>query len=68
MVHAFLLFVFLEGKLVSNDMYFFDIERCNFFASRISREYGSKGYYYESSKITAYCLPKLVDSDTNIYH
>ena len=67
MLHAFLLFVFVEGKLVSNDMYFYDIERCNFFASRISREYGSRGYY-RSSKITAYCLPKLVDSNTNIYH
>ena len=68
MLHAFLLFVFVEGELVSNDMYFYDIERCNFFASRISREYGSSGYYRKRSKITAYCLPKYVSEDTNIYH
>lgn len=67
MLHAFLLFVFVEGSLVSNDMYFYDIERCNYFASRISREYGSRGYY-RSSKITAYCLPRLVSEDIKIYH
>jgi len=66
MFHAFLLFVFVQGELVSKDMYFYDIERCNFFASRIAREYGSRGYYRDS-KITAYCLPKLVSQDVQIY-
>jgi hypothetical protein len=70
MTHAFLLFVYLgvgaEKNLVSNDMYFYDIDRCNYFASRITREYGNS-YYYQGSNITAYCLPKLVGKDVRIY-
>jgi hypothetical protein len=70
MTHAFLLFVYLgvgaEKNLVSNDMYFYDIDRCNYFASRITREYGNS-YYYKGSNITAYCLPKLVGKDVRIY-
>jgi hypothetical protein len=70
MTHAFLLFVYLgigaEKKLVSNDMYFYDINRCNYFASRITREY-TNSYYRRGSNLNAYCLPVLVDNNVKIY-
>ena len=52
MIHAFLLFVFLDGKLVSDDLYFRNLDECLSFSVRIARQ--SKG-------INSYCLPKLVD-------
>ena len=54
MIHAFLLFVFLDGKLVSNDLYFYNIDDCTYFARALHKQTG---------KITAYCLPKLTDPD-----
>lgn len=70
MTHAFLLFVYLgigvEKQLVSNDMYFYDINRCNYFASRISRQY-TNSYYRRGSNITAHCLPVLVGKNVVIY-
>ena len=54
MIHAFLLFVFLDGKLVSNDLYFYNIDDCTYFARALHKQAG---------KITAYCLPKLTDPD-----
>lgn len=62
MKHAFLLFVFLgvgENKqLVSNDMYFADVNDCVYFAQRLHKQ---------GEKITAYCLPKMVDKDIRLY-
>tara|TARA_R100000654_G_scaffold61637_1_gene88572 strand:+ start:305 stop:490 length:186 start_codon:yes stop_codon:yes gene_type:complete len=55
-IHAFLLFVFLDGKLVSNDLYFYNIDDCTYFAKRLHNQSGS-------GKITAYCLPKLINPD-----
>jgi hypothetical protein len=68
MEHVFLLFVWLgagqDARLVSNDMYFRDVDRCLYFASRITKtfvNYNDSGYRPDSSKkITAYCLPKYV--------
>lgn len=54
MIHAFLLFVFLDGKLVSNDLYFRNLDECLSFSVRIARQ--SKG-------INSYCLPKLVNPE-----
>ena len=70
MIHAFLLYVYLgvgaEKSLVSNDMYFYDINRCIYFASRISREY-TNSYYRRGSNITAHCLAVLVGKKVVIY-
>lgn len=54
MIHAFLLFVFLDGKLVSNDLYFRNLDECLSFSVRLARQ---------SKIITSYCLPKLTDPD-----
>ena len=56
MIHAFLLFVYLDGKLVSNDLYFRSIDDCTYFARALHNQAGKR-------KITAYCLPKLTDPD-----
>jgi hypothetical protein len=62
MKHAFLLFVFLgvgeDKRLVSNDMYFADVNDCVYFAQRLHKQ---------GEKITAYCLPKMVDEDIRLY-
>jgi len=70
MEHVFLLLVFLgTGEFrqpVSNDMYFWNIERCNFFAKELSKRYGN--YQYRNlvdpkDRVTAYCVPKYVNPD-----
>jgi len=62
MIHAFLLFVFVgigeEKKLESNDMYFRDVNECTYFARQLHKQ---------GQKITAYCVPRLVDKDTRVY-
>jgi len=68
MTHVFLLLIYLgtgeHRSLSSGDMYFYDINRCNYFAKQVSKRYGN---YYGSfvdakDRVTAYCVPKLVDS------
>ncbi len=54
MIHAFLLFVFLDGRLVSNDLYFYNVDDCIYFARALHKQGG---------QITAHCLPKLIDPD-----
>ena len=54
MIHAFLLFVFLDGKLVSNDLYFYNIDDCTYFARALHKQTG---------QITAYCLPKQINPE-----
>lgn len=63
MINAFLLFVYVglneDRRLVSNDMYFRDLNECVFFAQKLHKQ---------GKTITAYCLPKLVDEErTRIY-
>lgn len=67
MQHVFLLLVYLGAGdtrfLASGDMYFASIERCNFFASQVSKRYGNYNYtdlLDSRDKITAYCVPKLI--------
>jgi len=68
MQHVFLLMVYLgtgdARTLVSNDMYFEDVDRCNYFASQVTKRYGN--YQYHSlldprDRVTAYCLPKQIE-------
>jgi len=62
MIHVFLLFVFVgfgeEQRLKSNDMYFRSVDDCVYFAQRLHKQ---------GQKITAYCLPVMVDKDTKVY-
>jgi len=62
MMHVFLLLVYLgvgeEKQLVSGDMYFYDLDECTWFAQKLHKQ---------GSKITAYCLPKLVDKNVKVY-
>ena len=62
MIHVFLLFVFVglgeEQRLKINDMYFRSVDDCVYFAQRLHKQ---------GQKITAYCLPVMVDKDTKVY-
>jgi len=67
MQHVFLLLVYLgtgdARTLTSNDMYFEDIDRCNYFASKVSERYGNYRYEYlmdPKDRVTAYCVPKYI--------
>ena len=71
MIHAFLLLVYFgtgEGRqLISNDMYFRSLVDCNFFAAELSRRYGNYGsieLLHPDDRVTAYCVPKLVDPES----
>ena len=75
MVHVFLLLVYLgtgdERKLVSGDMYFADIERCNWFASQLYNRYGNYKYsqYMDpKDRVTTYCLPKYVNQENIVIY
>ena len=70
MLHVFLLMVYLGAsdtrRVVSDDMHFYSIDRCNYFASRVTKRYGNYGksaYLPEQDRVTAYCIPKLVDPE-----
>ena len=70
MTHAFLLLVYLgtgDGRqLISNDMYFRSVSDCNWFAAELSRRYGNYGrieQLHPDDRVTAYCVPKLVEAD-----
>jgi len=62
MIHAFLLFVFIgigeDKRLVSNDMYFRDLNECTWYAQKLHKQ---------GNEITAYCIPKQVGEDTKVY-
>ena len=62
MIHVFLLFVYVgigeNERLISKDMYFRNLNECVWYAQKLHRQ---------GKKITAYCLPKLVDKDTRVY-
>ena len=69
MIPVFLLLVYLgsgdDRKLVSGDMYFRNINTCNYFASRLAKKYGNYGLD-PRDKTTAYCVPKYVKERSNI--
>ena len=70
MQHVFLLLVYLgtgdARTLTSSDMFFASIERCNFFASRITKTYGNYNYSAfidPKDRVTAYCIPKYINTE-----
>ena len=71
MIHVFLLMVYLgvgdDRRLISNDMYFRDLNDCNWYAKNISKRYGNYGYIERMDsrdRVTAYCLPKYIDGNS----
>jgi len=70
MLMAFILLVTVGGQTHNTqDMYFRDITRCNYFAQEIERGnlIRSGSYLYRTERIDAYCLPKMVDKDTRFW-
>ena len=72
MIHAFLLMLYLgtgeHRTLESADMYFYDVNDCNYFAAKLARRYGNYRYaqYIDpKDRATAYCVPKYVNP-TNV--
>jgi len=68
MIHAFLLMAYLgtgdARKLISGDMYFRSIDRCNYFASQLAKRYGnyvSSQFIDPKDRVTVYCIPKKVN-------
>ena len=67
---AFLLVVMVKGEIVSdNTMLFADVYRCNTFAHAIETGSWSPSNrpYYRQENLTAYCLPKMVREDRNLF-
>jgi len=71
MVHVFLLLVYLgtgdSRQLVSGDMYFWSIDDCNYFASRLAKRYGNyrySDYLDPKDRVTSYCVPKYLKEDS----
>ena len=67
LVHVFLLQLYLgTGEfrtLVSNDMHFYSISDCNYFASEMTKRYGnyqSLDWLDPKDRATAYCVPKTL--------
>ncbi len=77
MTHVFLLMVYLGTgdfrKPISQDMYFRDLNSCNWYASKIVKTYGNYSYSQfidPKDRVTAYCIPKYVDASdfaVNLY-
>ena len=74
MVHAFMLVVVLGTgefrKVQPSPMYFYSVDRCQYFAKRIPKQYGN--YSYSSridpkDRITAYCKPVYIKDNEGIY-
>ena len=57
-MHVFVLMVFLEGKLVSGDMHFRNLNECIWYAQTLHKQ---------GKKLTSYCLPKWVNENTKVY-
>jgi|TARA_R110001592_G_scaffold331885_1_gene614996 hypothetical protein len=68
---AFLLVVIVEGVVQdTEDMYFRDIDRCNYFSYKIGTgdsDEDKHRYYTYQRNITSYCLPKMVEETTKFW-
>lgn len=72
MTHVFLLMVMLGNKVESQDMYFYNVNRCNYFAARLMYIKDDRKNYFphlteynKRTPIKAYCIPKLIDPKKN---
>ena len=71
-MHAFLLMVYLGARLVSQDMYFQDIDRCKYFAERLNNQppVPNPVAQEDAPRIityTAVCVPKRIGKNTKVY-
>lgn len=73
MTHTFLLIVYLGQKIINQDMYFNDIDRCKYFAERMNKQPAVPNRTAgvdvpKTRKYVAVCEPRKVDpSTTKIY-
>ena len=72
MSHAFLLMVYLGARAVSQDMYFQDIDRCKYFAERLTNQPSVPNPVAQEDaprfiKYTAVCVPKRIGKNTKVY-
>jgi hypothetical protein len=72
MTHAFLLIVYLGTKIVSQDMYFYNIDQCKYFAERLNKQPpvpNNRAGEDEPKFLsyTAVCAPKVVKPNNKIY-
>jgi len=72
MVHVFVLFVLLDGEVVSQDMAWRDINLCSQYARMVvnSKHELSRLHAPRAVSIAAYCIPRKVsenDTDLIIY-
>jgi|TARA_R110002153_G_scaffold230837_1_gene384057 hypothetical protein len=72
-MHAFLLTVYLGVKVVSNDMYFKNVDTCLYFAQRLNnqpqvpnKQRGDN--QQKKTSYTAVCAPAKVDKTTKLYN
>lgn len=70
LIHVFLLMLYLgtgdDRKLISQDMYFYSIDDCNYFAKRLIERHGNYGvieWMDPRDRATAYCTPKVIRKD-----
>jgi len=54
----FVLYVYLGTALYNNTQVFQDINRCKYFAERLSRQHSVPDNNGKSKKVTAICLPR----------
>jgi hypothetical protein len=70
MLIAFLLIVVVDGEVVTTEeMLFQSIYRCNNFANAVERGETSadRQPYKWQENISAYCVPKMVSKDTELF-
>ena len=71
-MHAFLLMIYLGQAVVSQDMYYKNINDCLYFAERLNKQpmIPNRNAQEESDKFLkhiAVCVPKLVGNNTKLY-
>lgn len=73
MTHAFLLIVYLGSKIISNDMYFINIDSCKYFAARFNKQPPVPNPVAgedqpKTRKYTAVCEPKRIGKNQPRYN
>jgi len=72
MIHAFMLMLYMGEALVSQDMYFKNINDCLYFAERLNNQpmVPNRNAQEESNKLVKYvavCVPKKVGNNVKLY-
>ena len=72
MIHAFMLMLYMGEALVSQDMYFKNINDCLYFAERLNNQpmVPNRNAQEESNRLVKYvavCVPKKVRNNVKLY-